>query len=146
MIWLEPSEYKKQVYLELRLYSPENEKIRLDFNPLKISDEPDWDPAWQEWHCYRTPLRIYRQDYELLIEYFNRVYPTKDAFDGTPEPVFDVIFHNWIGKDDWLKIISEIEQDLDNISDDKRTFFINFLEWLKEALNYTSIIVVEGNL
>ena len=25
-------------------------------------------------------------------------------------------------------------------------FFIEFLEWVKEALNYTSIIVVEGNL
>ena len=146
MIWLKPSEYRKQEYIELRLYAPESERILLDFNPLKFSDEPDWNPAWEEWHCYHTPLRIYKQDYELLIDYFNRIYPIKDAFDGTPEPVFDVVNYNWIGRDDWLRIISGIEQDLDNISDDKKPFFINFLEWIKEALNYTSIIVVEGNL
>ena len=145
MIWLKPSEYRKQEYIELRLYAPKSEKILLDFNPLKLSDEPDWNPAWEEWHCYHTPLRIYKQDYELLVDYFNRIYPIKDAFDGTFEPFFDVTNDNWIGKDDWFKVISEIEQDLDSISDDKKLFFIDFLEWVKEALNYTSIIVVEGN-
>jgi len=146
MIWLKPDDYKKQKYIELRLNAPESEKILLDFNPLKISEEPDWNPAWEEWHCYSTPLRIYRQDYELLIEYFNRIYPTKDAFNGTPEPVFDVCFYNWIGKEDWFKVISEIEQELDSVSADKKSFFMDFLKWLKKALNYTSIIVVEGNL
>lgn len=146
MIWLNPSDYRNQNYIELRLYAPENEKIVLDFNPLKISNEPDWNPSWEEWHCYAMPLRIYKQDYELLLDYFNKIYPTKDAFDGTVEPVFDVCFYNWIGKDDWLKVISEVEQDWENISYDKKPFFIDFLEWLREALKYTSIIVVEGNL
>lgn len=146
MIWLQPSEHKKQEYIVLRLYSPKSEKILLDFNPLKLSDEPDWNPSWEEWHCYQAPLRIFRQDYELLTHYFNQIYPIKDAFNGTPESVFDVVNDNWIGKNDWLKIISEIEKDLDIFSDDKKTFFTGFLEWLKEALNYTSIIVVEGNL
>lgn len=146
MVWLEPEEYKKQRYKELRLYAPENEKILLDFNPLRISDEPSWNPMWEEWHCYLSPLRIYKQDYELLIKYFNKIYPTKDAFDGTPEAVFDVCFYNWIGKDDWQKIIIEIEKDIDKFSDSERAFFLNFLEWVKEALKYTTIIVVEGNL
>lgn len=35
MIWLKPSDYKKQKYKELRLYAPQNEKIVLEFNPLK---------------------------------------------------------------------------------------------------------------
>lgn len=146
MIWLKPSEYKKQEYIVLRMYAPKDEKILLHFNPLKLSDEPNWNPAWEEWHCYSAPLRIYKQDYELLIDYFNRIYPIKDAFNGIPDPFFDVTNDNWIGKDDWFRIISGIEQDLDNISDDKKAFFIHFLEWIKEALNYTSIIVVEGNL
>lgn len=38
-----------------------------------------------------------------------KMYPTKDAFDGTPEPCFDVCFDNWIGIDDWMKVISEKE-------------------------------------
>lgn len=146
MIWLKPSEYRKQEYITLRLYAPPREKIKLDFNPLKLSNEPNWNPAWEEWHCYHTPLCIYKQDYELLIDYFNRIYPIRDAFDGTLESFFDVTNDNWIGKDDWFRVISGMEQDLDSISDDKKTFFTDFLEWVKEALNYTSIIVVEGNL
>ena len=103
MMWLKPGDYKKQKYIELRLYAPESEKILLDFNPLKISEEPDWNPAWEEWHCYPTPLRIYKQDYELLIGYFNRIYPTQDAFDGTPEPVFIIGLVRKIGLKSFLK-------------------------------------------
>lgn len=146
MIWLKSSDYKKQKYIVLRLHAPKSEKILLDFNPLKISNAPNWNPAWEEWHCYSTPLRIYKQDYERLIDYFNRIYPIKDAFDGTLEPVFDVCFDNWIGKEDWIKIITEIEQELDSFSVDKKLFFEDFLKWLKEALSFSSIIVVEGNL
>lgn len=146
MVWLQPSDDEKQQYVTLRLFAPKNERILLEFNPLKISTESDWKPAYKEWHCYSTPLRIYMQDYELLLDYFNKIYPIKDKYNGTIEPAFDVCFCNWIGKDDWLTIISEIEQDLENISDDEKPFFIAFLEWLKEALNHTSTIVVEGNL
>lgn len=145
MIWLNPSEYKKQTYKELRLYAPKDEKILLDFEPLRISDNPNWNPMWEEWHCYFTPLRIYKQDYELLIDYFNKIYPIKDAFDGTLEPVFDVCFYNWIGKDDWQKIIFEIEKEFDDFSYSEKSFIQDFLEWLKDALKYTTIIVVEGN-
>ena len=118
----------------------------LDFNPLSLSQEPDWNPMLEEWHCYRTPLRIYRQDYELLIPYFSKIYPTKDAFDGTPESVFDVCFDNWIGARDWKIIIQEIENGMDHHPAEEKRFLTSFLEWLKEALQYTNIIVVEGNL
>ena len=90
MKWLENSETDKQKKLVLRLYAPEDEKILLDFNPLKESEEPDWNPMWEEWHAYPEPLRIYKQDYEMLLKYFAVIYPTKDAFDGTQEPEFDV--------------------------------------------------------
>lgn len=146
MVWLKPSEYQRQTYIKLRLYAPKNERILLDFNPLRISNEPGWKPAWEEWHCYAAPLRIYMQDYELLLDYFNKIYPIKNAYNGTLESVFDVCSDNWIVKDDWLKLISTIEQDLDTISSDKKPFFTAFLEWLKEALDNTPIIVVEGNL
>lgn len=146
MVWLNPNGYEGQEYVELRLNAPKGEKIFLEFNPLKISDTPDWNPMWEEWHCYSSPLRIYKQDYELLVDYFNKIYPIKDAFDGTLEQAFDVCFDNWIGKSDWQRIILEIEQDLNRIFDGKKLFLWNFLEWLKEALKHTSVIVVEGNL
>ena len=145
-VWLDLEETKQQKYLELRLHAPKEEKILLDFNPLSLSQEPDWNPMFEEWHCYRTPLRIYRQDYELLIPYFSKIYPTKDAFDGTPESVFDVCFDNWIGVEDWKIIIREIENGMDHHPAEEKRFLTSFLEWLKEALQYTNIIVVEGNL
>ncbi len=84
-------------------------KIFLDFNPLRISHAPDRNPMWEEWHCYLHPLRIYKQDHELLLDYFSRIYPIKDAFGKTVEPVFDVSFDNWIGKDGWRRVMDEIE-------------------------------------
>lgn len=146
MVWFNPNGSEGQEYVELRLNAPESEKIFLEFNPLKISDTPDWNPKWEEWHCYRSPLRIYSQDYELLVDYFNKIYPIMDAFDGTLEQAFDICFDNWIGKSDWLRIIFEIEHDLNCVIHGKRVFLVDFLEWLKEALKHTSIIVVTGNL
>ncbi len=146
MVWLNPNGKKGQTYVELRLNAPKSEKIFLDFNPLKISDMPGWNPMWEEWHCYSSPLRIYKQDYERLIDYFNKMYPVKDPFDATVEQAFDVCSDNWIGESDWLKIIFEMERNLNHVSHEERSFFTDFLNWLKEALKYTSIIVVEGNL
>ena len=146
MVWLNQNDCQKQEYMELRLDAPKSEKICLEFNPLRMSCEPDWNPMWEEWHCYTSPLRIYKQDYEFLLGYFNKVYPIKDAFDGTLEPVFDVCFYNWIGKSDWFRIIDEIERDLNRVNDDKRVLLTDFISWIKKALKHTSIIVVEGNL
>lgn len=36
MVWLNPVDYKKQEYMELRLNAPLGEHIRLDFNPQKF--------------------------------------------------------------------------------------------------------------
>lgn len=60
--------------------------------------------------------------------------------------LFLIIFDNWIGKKDWLRIIFEIEKDLNGIFDRESVLITDFLAWLKEALKHTSIIVVEGNL
>ena len=145
MVWLDPNEFNKQKYLELRLYASKKECIWLEFNPLKMSDASDWNPKWEEWHCYANPLRIYQQDFERLLQYFDKIYPIKDAFTGTDESAFDVCFDNWIGKEDWLKLINEIEADLECFTVDEKQFFTDFLGWTKTALENTSIIVVEGN-
>lgn len=146
MEWLPIDRYEEQKYLELRRYSDLSEVIRLTFNPIEIIDDPDWNPQWEEWHRYPTPLVIYKQDYEILLkDYFSKMYPTKDAFDGTPEPCFDICFYNWLGESDWQIVISEIEKDLNSMPADRKQFYTAFLDWLKEALRHTTIIVVEGN-
>lgn len=85
MVWLNPADYKKQEYMELRLNAPLGEHIRLDFNPLKISDLSGHEPSWKDWHCYRKPLRVYSPDFDILVSYFNQVYPIIDASDNTEE-------------------------------------------------------------
>lgn len=142
-VWQDP---KKQQEKVLRLYSPASEKIMLTFNPLRMSHEPDWNPQWEDWSCYYNPLVVYRQDYDkLLLPYLKQIYPTKDAFNGTPEVCFDVCFDNWIGIADWNKIIAAVENDLDIMEPEIKSFYEAWLAWLKEALCYTTIIVVEGN-
>ena len=146
MVWLNPRDYKNQEYMELRLNSPLYENIRLDFNPLKISDVSGQEPSWKDWHCYRNPLRVYSPDFDILVSYFNKVYPIIDASDNTERDSFDVCFDNWIKKDYWIKIIHNIEVDLINSSKDEQEFLNTFITWIKEALQDTSVIVVEGNL
>jgi len=142
-IWLEPNE--PQTFRELRLHASDKERILLDFQPLKESAEPDWNPMPEEWSCYYAPLRIYKQDYALLLPYFARIYPTVDAFDGTPELSFDVCFSNWIGKRDWKTVMHAIRQDISAYTEHEQLFFGAFLKWLEEALEHTNIIVVIGN-
>lgn len=137
---------KQESQIRIRLYAPTSEKICLTFNPLKMSQIPGWNPQWEEWHCYRNPLVIYLQDYEkLLMPYFERLYPTKDAFSGEVETYFDVCFDNWLGQKDWTKFISEIEGEFYIFSEEEKTFYKELINWIYTALAYTSIIVVEGN-
>ena len=146
MVWLKPTDYKKQEYMELRLNAPFGEHIRLDFNPLHINDISNSSLSWKDWHCYRNPLRVYSPDFDILVSYFNQVYPIIDASDNTERDSFDVCFDNWIKQDDWIKIIHNIEVDLINSSKDEQEFLNTFIDWIKNALQHTPVIVVEGNL
>ena len=146
MVWLNSVDYKNQEYMELRLNAPLYENIRLDFNPFKISDVSGHEPSWKDWYCYRKPLRVYSPDFDILVSYFNKVYPIIDASDNTERDSFDVCFDNWIKQDAWIKIIHNIEVDLINFSKVEQDFLKTFIDWIKEALQHTSIIVVEGNL
>ncbi len=146
MVWLNPRDYKEQEYMELRLNALLDEHIRLDFNPLKITDISDSSSSWKDWHCYRQPLRVYSPDFDILVSYFNKEYPIIDASDNTERDSFDVCFDNWIKQDDWIKIIHNIEVDLINFSKEEKEFLNTFLAWITDALQHTSVIVVEGNL
>ena len=122
MAWLKPMDYKKQEYMELRLNAPLGEHIRLDFNPLKVTDTSNSSPSWKNWHCYREPLRVYSPDFDILVSYFNQVYPIIDVSDNIERDRFDVCFDNWIKKDYWTKIIQNIEGDLINFNKDALEF------------------------
>ena len=100
----------------------------------------------KDWHYYRDPLRVYSPDFDILVSYFNQVYPIIDASDNTERDRFDVCFDNWIKKDTWIKIIHNIEVDPINFSKEEKEFLNTFIVWIMDALKHTSVIVVEGNL
>lgn len=134
--------------LELRLYyTSEGNAPCLTFDPLKISDAPDWNPMPEDWSCCSEPLVIYFEDYRRLLKnYFALMFPTKDAFDGTPEPVFDELYWNWLGAEDWDKALLAIRRDLPTFSNEERGFYEAFLKWFDEALALSRIIICESNL
>lgn len=145
VVWL--TDISNREYIRLRAFADKSEMTVITFEPLKMNDTSDWDPQWEEWNCYYEPLMIPLSDFKRLLSgYFNKIYPTRDAIDGTPEKYFDVCSPNWIGEKDWRIIISAIQADLESFSGTERKFYESFLDWLDEALKHTSIIVAEGNL
>lgn len=48
----------------------------------------------KDWYYYRNPLRVYSPDFDILVSYFNQVYPIIDASDNTERDRFDVCFDN----------------------------------------------------
>lgn len=146
MKWTENEGERK--FLELRLYDKSKGNApRLKFDPLKLSDEPDWNPMPGDWSCCSEPLIVYFEDYRRLLKsYFALMFPTKDAFDGTPEPVFDELYWNWLSAEDWRKALSAIEHDLPSFSSEERGFYEEFLRWFDEALELSNIIICESNL
>jgi len=130
-----------------RCYSKYDEKIRLDFFPCKNVSE-NW--AWEEWHT-EIPLTIFVTDYrQLLLEYICEVYPTNDPTNHEIEQSFDECSFNFIGKDDWIKIIERIKillkRNNNRPSKMEKEFYENFIEWVEKELKWANIIVVDGNL
>lgn len=146
MKWLENINERK--FVTLRLYDNSEGNVPcLTFNPLKISNAPNWNPSPEEWNCCSEPLIVYFEDYNRLLKsYFALMFPTKDAFDGTPEPVFDELYWNWLSADDWIKALSAIRHDLTKFSVKEREFYEAFLKWFDEALKLSNIIICESNL
>ena len=146
MKWIDNT--NEQYPVTLRLYdTSKGNAPMLEFTPLKRSDKPDWNPMPEEWHCCLKPLRVLFGDYRRLLKsYFALMFPTKDAFDGTPEPVFDELYYNWLSAEDWRKALSAITSDLPKFSPEEREFYKAFLNWFDEALELSDIIICESNL
>jgi len=128
-----------------RCYSKSEEQICLQFYPCKNAGE---NITWEEWHSKR-PLTIFATDYDKLLEFICAIYPIKDPTNNEIAQTFDVCFGNWIGKEDWKKIIEKIKAVLKRNNNRppklEKEFYENFIEWVEKELEWADIIVVEGN-
>lgn len=133
-----------QKYMTLRLFAPHKTKIRLEFYPVHPHTT---NPLWDDWHSYPIILRIYLEDAEtLLLPYFKRIFPCQDPYHQEPQHTFDFCSFNWIQKTDWEILIQHIQNDMPKQTRANRHFYTLFIIWLSKALQYTDVIMVEGNL
>jgi len=146
-VWLPIERWEEQTFFRLRYRTAmSGPRPLLTFQPVRLSGDPEWNPRWEEWHCYLFPLTIDIADHQrLLAGYFDRIFPTKDAFDGRPLPALDLCSCSWLGTEDWEALISAVRTGMGETSRRKKKFYDAFLRWLEAALTHTSIIVVEGN-
>jgi hypothetical protein len=132
--------------MTFRCYSKADERVCLEFYPCKNIGK---NISWEEWHR-KIPLTVYSTDYcKLLLEYICSVYPVKDPTNDEVIESFDVCFDNWIGKEDWKKIIVgikvKINRNNNRPSKTEKEFYENFIEWIEKELEWADMIVVEGN-
>jgi predicted HAD superfamily phosphohydrolase len=130
-----------------RCYSKYDEKICLRFFPCKnLGDDISLEELYTQ-----IPLTVFVTDYvELLLEYITGIYPIKDITNDEIVQSFEECFDNWIGKDDWKKIIEKIKVKLNRNNNRpskmEKEFYENFIEWIEKELDWADIIVVKGNL
>ncbi len=133
-----------QKYITLRLYAPHKTKIRLEFCPVNPHTT---NPCWDDWYSYKAILRIYLEDAEtLLLPYFKRIFPCQDPYTQEIQHAFDFCSFNWIDKAHWQLLIQYIQNDMPKQTRANRNFYTFFLIWLSNALQYTDVIMVDGNL
>ena len=130
-----------------RCYSDITEKICWTLHPCKNFGE---NITWEQWHT-KTPLYIFETDYnKLLWEFVAGIYPLKDPTSGAIIEAFDPCFDNWIGKDDWIKMLAAVKIKLKKSNDRpsklENEFYNNFIEWIERELEWADIIVIDSNL
>ena len=106
-------------------------------------------PANEDGKFYETEKRndvfIQTEDFDIIIEAFNSVYPVINPHNGLIEDGFDYCGHNFFDHKTSVVIVQKISQIQTN--DEKvKTFLKEVINWLNDKLSYADRIVVYGNL
>jgi hypothetical protein len=118
------------------------------FYPYKNMDEAK---TFAHYNFSGPRLLVFMTDYrQLLLEYIHAIYPLKDPENDEIVDVFDECSNNWIGKDDFLRLIEKIKITLgrnnNRPSKMEREFYNNIIEWAEEKLEWANIMIIDGNL
>ena len=130
----------------LKLYSNVKEPF-YSFEPVDMKYAPDWDMYYEQWHQYETPLHIYFTDFIKLLErYADLMLPVEDAVEHIEIRFIVSDGDTWLLAKDYRKMIEGIKNDLSSFSEDERQFYLEFIKWLEEALQYTELICIESSI
>ena len=127
--------------MTLFCYGSENEKPVLQFSPCRKTH----DIQWEDWN-HGEYLFVPKTDcIKLLKDKIDKIFPNNDPDDNGLQEKFDVSSIFWIGKNDWMKLIEIIENDIDKINIEiEMRFYNEFKNWINKQLMTVEIIVVDG--
>ncbi|PXY44693.1 hypothetical protein [Flavobacterium hydrophilum] len=130
---------------------------RINQKPVVIStgNNPDskigfilW-PQNEEGEFYKTNKRndvfIAIDDFDIVIDVFQSVFPIKNPWDKTIEIEFDKIGHNFFDNKTCRLIVEKIN-DLKTDDEKEKVFLLKLINWVNDKLGYADYIVVYGNL
>ena len=136
-----------QKYMTLRLFAPHKTKIRLEFYPVHPTHNQSTLGRLAQLSYHIVDIfRIRRNIETLLLPYFKRIFPCQDPYHQETQHTFDFCSFNWIHKTDLEILIQHIQNDMPKQTRVNRHFYTLFIIWLSKALQYTDVIMVEGNL
>ncbi|MBO4399828.1 MAG: hypothetical protein J5795_06840 [Lachnospiraceae bacterium] len=131
---------------DIRLYSDDGEKIELEFKPIFVPENGELQ--WEDWNCYDS-IMIYKTDYDkLLLSSIQSVFPVVDP---TPnswglQEEFDLTSMNFIGKEDWSRIIDALLNRSNVAADQEKEFYDLFIKHLRSFMEVSEYFCIEGNL
>ena len=133
---------------DIRLYSDDTELIRLEFKPVYMYSLKNESMSWEDWNHYDS-ICIYKTDYEkLLLPVIQSLFPVTD-----PDPngfgiqeSFDLTSTNFLGKEDWKKLIEELTKCMKSSNKAESDFYDSVLGCLKDFMLKSDWFCIEGNL
>lgn len=129
---------------EMRLYSENNEKIFLEFAPVRIPKSGDI--MWEDWNYYNS-LRIFKTDYEMLfVPFAEKIFPVKDPDTDELQTYLDLCSPNWIGKSDIERLIKIIDESSKDKKSEERQFLKIITEYLQDCIKISNMVLIDGNL
>ncbi|GGF19908.1 hypothetical protein [Flavobacterium limi] len=106
-------------------------------------------PENENGELYKTTKRndafIATEDFDLVLEIFESVFPMQSPWNNTIEDQFDRIGNNFFDNKTGLLILGKITEIKSNDLGENR-FLRELIEWLDDKLSYAHYIVVYGNL
>ena len=130
---------------DVRMFSPDSEKIFLEFKPVRFT--PGKEMQWEDWNCFDS-LFVYRTDYErFLTPALEEMFPIEDPDPlgwGTQE-CFDAMGPNFIGREDWIRFIHALEAKYGTLRNDEKMFMDKVIPILRSFLDISDCFCVDGN-
>lgn len=106
-------------------------------------------PENAEVEFYKTEKRndafISSEDFEIVLDVFQTVFPMQNPWNKTIEDEFDKVGTNFFDNQTSRLIVEKISR-IETHNEKEKIFLLELINWLNDKLAYADYIVVYGNL